>query len=144
LAATGVDQLLAVLAEPTRRAIVDMLRVGALRAGEIHAAFPIADPAISRHLRVLREAGLVVERRVPADARVRLYELAPSALAELAIWINRLAQDQPVEVLLPQAQPAAVGPATSQQATTVSAQAQLDAFRDYANVRTAGLERSPS
>jgi DNA-binding transcriptional ArsR family regulator len=105
-----VDDLLAVLADPTRRAIVDLLSAGPRRAGEIHAAFPIADPAISRHLRVLREAGVLVERRVATDARIRLYELAPAALADLAGWLHRVMRPE---------------------------QAQLDAFRDYVATRTA-------
>jgi DNA-binding transcriptional ArsR family regulator len=108
LPTTRVDELLAALADPTRRAIVEMLSAGAMRAGQIHAAFPIADPAISRHLRVLRTAGVVVERRVAGDARVRLYALAPAAVDELADWIVR------------------IGPAE---------QVQLDAFRDYVAAR---------
>jgi DNA-binding transcriptional ArsR family regulator len=136
---TGVDHVLAVLAEPTRRAIVDMLRPHPARAGEIHAAFPIADTAISRHLRVLREAGLVVERRVATDGRIRLYELVPSALAQLADWINQLAQPasaqhEPAEPRLEPAVPEQAGPG----------QAQLDAFRDYVAVRSAAMRRSPS
>jgi DNA-binding transcriptional ArsR family regulator len=115
---SGVDQLLAALAEPTRRAIVDLLRTGGRRAGEIHAAFPIADPAISRHLRVLREAGVVVERRVAGDARVRRYELNPAALAELVDWISNGERQQP------------------------PGQAQLDAFRDYVTLRTGTVERT--
>jgi DNA-binding transcriptional ArsR family regulator len=105
-----LDRLLAVLADPTRRAIVDMLSVSPRRAGEIHAAFPLANPAISRHLRVLREAGVIVERRVAADGRIRVYELAPTALTELAMWLDN--------VLRP-------------------GQSQLEAFRDYVATRTA-------
>ena len=104
-----LDQLLAALADPTRRAIVEMLSVGTLRAGQIHAQFPIADPAISRHLRVLRQAGLIVERRPAEDARVRLYQLAPAAMATLADWVHRVGRP---------------------------AQAQLDAFGNYAATQT--------
>jgi DNA-binding transcriptional ArsR family regulator len=55
------------VADPTRRRIVELLGEKPRTAGELHRAFPIADPAVSRHLRVLREAGLIVERRVPTD-----------------------------------------------------------------------------
>ncbi len=82
---------LAALADPTRRRIVDMLQAGPKPATEIHAAFAIAGPAVSRHLRVLREAGLVSERRVPEDGRVRLYGLEPEPLLALARWLDGVA-----------------------------------------------------
>src|ERR687894_1296392 len=81
-----VDALLAAVADPTRRRIVELLAESPRTAGEIHRAFPIADPAVSRHLRVLREAGLVSERPVPEDRRVRLYALDPSAVDRLSAW----------------------------------------------------------
>ena len=59
-------------------------------AGEIHRAFPIAAPAVSRHLRVLRESGLVEERHPPEDRRVRMYTLRPQAVDELSDWLEQL------------------------------------------------------
>ena len=69
------------LRDPTRRRIVSLLAQGSRTATELHRQFPIAGPAVSRHLRVLREAGLVEERRTPDDGRVRLYGLRPSRWA---------------------------------------------------------------
>ena len=77
---------LAVLADDTRRGIVRLLADdGELAAGDIAGRFAISQPAVSRHLRVLREAGLVHERR---DGRLRLYRANPDALAELRDWID--------------------------------------------------------
>lgn len=66
------------LADPTRRQILSDLRGGELSAGEITARFPITGPSISRHLSILRAAGLVTERR---DANRILYSLVPERLA---------------------------------------------------------------
>jgi DNA-binding transcriptional ArsR family regulator len=88
----NLDEWLPALADPTRRQIMEMLGSSPLTAGEIHHAFPIAAPAVSRHLRVLREAGLIVERRVPHDRRVRVYALAPEPIAGLALWLEQLSQ----------------------------------------------------
>ncbi len=103
-----MDRWLPALADPTRRRIVEMLGEAPRTASEIHQAFPIAAPAVSRHLRVLREAGMVVDRRVAADKRVRLYALAPEPLDELARWLEQLSQ---------------------------AWQGQLDAFKDYVALR---------
>jgi DNA-binding transcriptional ArsR family regulator len=66
------------LADPTRRQILQDLRTGELAAGDIAARFPISGPSISRHLSVLKSAGLVVERR---DANRILYSLVQDRLA---------------------------------------------------------------
>ena len=73
------------IADPTRRAILDRLRGGELGAGEIAAQFAVSRPAIARHVRVLRKAGLV-RRRV--DAQRRYYSLAPEALAGVDHWLT--------------------------------------------------------
>jgi DNA-binding transcriptional ArsR family regulator len=85
--ARGTDQLLAALADPTRRRIVELLGEAPRTASEIHGRFPIAAPAVSRHLRVLREAGLIQARSVPGDDRVRLYTLEQQRLDAVASWI---------------------------------------------------------
>ena len=72
------------LAEPTRRRIVELLVDGERSAGEIAAHFETSRPGVSRHLRVLREHGLV---RVRDDAQKRLYSLDPAPLAELDAWL---------------------------------------------------------
>lgn len=77
---------LEVLAEPTRRRIVELLAEGERSAGEIAAEFPTSRPGISRHLRVLREHGLV---RTREEAQRRLYSLDPAPLEELDEWLQR-------------------------------------------------------
>ncbi|WP_342744043.1 metalloregulator ArsR/SmtB family transcription factor [Geodermatophilus pulveris] len=72
------------LADPTRRALLGLLVPGELAAGELAARFPVSRPAISRHLRVLREAGLVRSR---VQGRRRLYALDPRPLRELDDWL---------------------------------------------------------
>jgi DNA-binding transcriptional ArsR family regulator len=103
-----LDEWLPALADPTRRRIIELLGEGPRTASEVHGAFPIAAPAVSRHLRVLREAGLIAERGVPGDKRVRLYELAPEPIGELSQWLEQLGQ---------------------------AWQGQLDSFKDYVALR---------
>ena len=79
-------QALAALADPIRRQIIEMLADGERDAGELAAAFPVSQPAVSRHLRVLREAGLV---QVRPEAQRRVYVLDPRPLAELSRWLDR-------------------------------------------------------
>jgi DNA-binding transcriptional ArsR family regulator len=79
-------QSLAALADPIRREVVDLLAGGEISAGELAGRFPVSRPAISRHLRVLREAGLV---RVRTEGRRRLYALDPAPLRELDGWLER-------------------------------------------------------
>lgn len=74
------------VADPTRRAILDRLARGDLVAGEVARPFPVSRPAISRHLRVLREAGLVRERRV---GRLRVYSARLEPLSEIDEWLTR-------------------------------------------------------
>ncbi|MCW3003188.1 MAG: ArsR family transcriptional regulator [Conexibacter sp.] len=73
-----------VLAEPARRDILDLLRGGERTVGELVAALPLTQPGVSKHLRVLREAGLV---RVRPEAQKRWYGLRPEPLAELDAWL---------------------------------------------------------
>lgn len=74
------------LSDPTRREILDLLRAAERSAGDVADRFPVSRPAISRHLRVLREAGLVVRRK---KAQLRLYRLSPEALREVDRWLDR-------------------------------------------------------
>ena len=75
---------LQVLAEPRRQAILDLLRDGELPVGELVERLRMSQPAVSKHLRVLRDAGLVGVR---ADAQRRLYRIRPEPLAELDDWL---------------------------------------------------------
>jgi DNA-binding transcriptional ArsR family regulator len=83
--AYAVDAL-AALADPTRRELVDLLAAGELAAGELADRFPVSRPAISRHLRVLRQAGLV---RARTEGKRRLYALDPGPLREIDDWLAR-------------------------------------------------------
>lgn len=74
------------LADPTRRAVLDLLLRGKLAAGQIAQAFPVSRPAISKHLRVLRRARLVRVQRV---GRQRLFELNPEPLKSVDVWLSR-------------------------------------------------------
>ena len=73
------------LADPTRRAVLDLLRAGTRPAGEIARAFPVSRPAISKHLRILRRAHLVEERR---EGRHRMYQLNPEPLKAVDSWLE--------------------------------------------------------
>jgi DNA-binding transcriptional ArsR family regulator len=88
--AIDLDRVLTGLAEPTRRRIVDHLRRGPRRAGELAQACGMSMPAMSRHLRVLRRCGLVEGGGLDDDARVRLYRLRPEPLAELRAWLEHV------------------------------------------------------
>ena len=74
------------LADPTRRAVLDLLRLGTQPAGQIAQAFPISRPAISKHLRLLRRAHLVQEKR---QGRHRLYQLTPEPLKAVDSWLQQ-------------------------------------------------------
>ncbi len=100
---------LAALAHETRARIVAMLASRPHTATEIHDACDIAAPAVSRHLRVLREAGIIEERRPDDDRRVRIYTLNTEPIAELAAWLDELSRGW---------------------------QAQLDSFKDFVALRS--------
>ena len=99
-----LDPAFAALTDPTRRAIVRLLSEGPRRAGELHAQFDVSKPAISRHLRVLRENGLVDERRIADDGRARMYVLRAEPLQQASGWLDEVSR---------------------------AWQAQLDAFKEY-------------
>jgi DNA-binding transcriptional ArsR family regulator len=75
---------LQVIAEPRRQAILDLLRDGELPVGELVERLGLSQPLVSKHLRVLKDAGLV---QVRADAQRRLYRIRPEPLAELDEWL---------------------------------------------------------
>jgi DNA-binding transcriptional ArsR family regulator len=85
-----VDRTFSGLADPTRRAIVGMLAERPRTFGDVAAAFPVSKPAVSRHLRLLREAGLVVEAPVATDGRLRMYSLRRESIEQLDAWIEQL------------------------------------------------------
>ncbi len=81
----GVSLTFDVLAEPNRRRILDLLRVDEQPVGALVTALTLTQPAVSKHLRVLREAGLVESR---VDAQRRLYRVRPEPLQELDAWLD--------------------------------------------------------
>lgn len=83
-----VDATLAALADPTRRAVIDLLRKSPLRAGELASMLDVSPPALSRHLRQLRAHGLVQEEEQADDARVRMYSLKPEPFRALRGWLD--------------------------------------------------------
>jgi DNA-binding transcriptional ArsR family regulator len=86
----AMGDVLAAMAEPNRRAILQLVANGELAAGEIASHFTVTRPAVSQHLAVLRAAGLIEERR--AGTR-RLYRLRPEGLAELRSFLGELWPD---------------------------------------------------
>jgi DNA-binding transcriptional ArsR family regulator len=79
-----VDVVLQALADGNRRTVLEILRDHSATAGELAAALPVARPGVSRHLRVLREAGLVDVRH---EGQRRIYSLRPEALIEVDEWL---------------------------------------------------------
>jgi DNA-binding transcriptional ArsR family regulator len=79
-----MDAAFTALADPTRRRVLEKLRHGECAAGDIERALGVSQPAASKHLRALREAGFV---QVRADANRRLYRLDPLPLAALDAWL---------------------------------------------------------
>ena len=78
------------LSDPTRRSIMESLREGGQTAGKIASLFDISWPAVSRHLRILKAAGLVWESR---DGRTRYYELNPDSLRPALAWLTQFRTD---------------------------------------------------
>jgi len=73
------------IADPTRRAILAQLSAGSRPAGDIAASFAVSRPAVSRHLKILRDADLVTERR---HGNYRIYELNPASLRTIDGWLE--------------------------------------------------------
>jgi DNA-binding transcriptional ArsR family regulator len=90
IAHQAVDETLAALAEPTRRAVVELLIQRPHRPGEMARALGVSAQALSRHLRVLRELGVIVDDDIKDDARIRLYRLRAEALAPLTQWLDQV------------------------------------------------------
>ena len=89
----AIDRTLQALAAPTRRAVVGLLRGGPQRAGDIAATLDMSRQAMSRHLRVLRQAGVIHEVGAASpddDARARIYRLEAQPLADLQAWLGEV------------------------------------------------------
>jgi DNA-binding transcriptional ArsR family regulator len=84
---TNLDRTLSALADPHRRRVVELLRERPRRAGELAQAAQLSFPAMSRHLRTMRESGLVDEDRDALDSRVRVYRLSREPMEDLMSWL---------------------------------------------------------
>lgn len=80
------QEALSALADPTRRRIFERLRTGPRAVGKLAAGLPVSRPAVSQHLKVLKEAGLVQENR---DGARRVYEIDPKGLGQLRAWLDQ-------------------------------------------------------
>jgi DNA-binding transcriptional ArsR family regulator len=92
-----IDATLAALADPYRRRAVELLGQRPRRAGELAETLGLPAPAMSRHLRALKQSGLVEEAHPEFDARVRIYTLKEGAMADLKKWLadtERMWSDQ--------------------------------------------------
>ena len=78
------------LADPTRREVVQLLSKGPRRAGEISESAGVSGPRMSRHLRVLLEAGVVTDERRSDDARVRVFRLRPDSIVAVQAWLDQV------------------------------------------------------
>lgn len=78
------------LADPARRQVVQLLGEAPRRAGELAAAVGMSAPAMSRHLRVLLEAGIVRDERTASDARLRYFRLQPQSMVAVQAWLDQL------------------------------------------------------
>jgi DNA-binding transcriptional ArsR family regulator len=79
------EQAVTALADPTRRAVFERLRAGPAAVGELADGLPVSRPAVSQHLKVLKEAGLVADER---DGTRRFYRIEPAGLAALRDYVN--------------------------------------------------------
>ena len=77
---------LAALADPTRRRVFERLRAGPKPVGQLARGLPVSRPAVSQHLKVLKEAGLVTDR---AEGASRVYSIDPKGLAQLRRWLDQ-------------------------------------------------------
>ena len=86
----SLDQTFAALSDATRRGVIDRLRRGPVRAGDLAEAARVSPPVMSRHLRVLRSAGLIEEEHQGIDARVRVYRLRRERFAAAQRWLAEI------------------------------------------------------
>jgi DNA-binding transcriptional ArsR family regulator len=86
----NLDRTLAALADPTRRGVIELLSKRPRRASEIAVALAVTRPAMSRHLKVLRRAGLVTQTELEDDARARVYRLEREPFEQLGSWVGEV------------------------------------------------------
>jgi DNA-binding transcriptional ArsR family regulator len=86
----NVAVVLSALADPARRQVVELLGTAPRRAGELAAAVGMSAPAMSRHLKVLLQTGIVTDERTQQDARLRYFRLRPQSMVALQAWLDQL------------------------------------------------------
>ena len=84
------QQVFEALSDPTRRTVVQLLGSGPRRAGELATAAGTSPPTMSRHLRVLLDAGIVRDERPPDDARTRVFHLRPESMVAIQAWLDQI------------------------------------------------------
>ena len=82
--------LLQALADPTRQHVVELLSQGPRRAGQLADELGVSAPAMSKHLRVLLDAGIVADERLAHDARARVFRLRPESVVAVRAWLDQL------------------------------------------------------
>jgi DNA-binding transcriptional ArsR family regulator len=90
--AKRIDDALAALADPARRRAVELLAQKPRRAGELARALQVSPSAMSKHLRILRDRGLITETHPAHDARVRIYSLRSAPISDLRAWLDTAAR----------------------------------------------------
>ena len=85
--AKRIDDAFAALADPARRRAVELLARSPRRAGDLARAIRVSPSAMSKHLRILRDGGLVTEAHPAHDTRVRIYSLRSAPMADLRVWL---------------------------------------------------------
>ena len=90
--------VLEVLADPTRRRVVELLAQGPRRAGQLAAEAGTSPQAMSNHLRVLLDAGVVADERLAEDARARMFRLRPQTLTAIQAWLDQLQAEWHVQL----------------------------------------------
>jgi DNA-binding transcriptional ArsR family regulator len=86
----SVDKVFEALADPTRRSVIELLGSGPRRAGELAAATGTSPPTMSRHLRVLLDAGVATDERPRSDARTRVFRLRPESMTAVHAWLEQI------------------------------------------------------
>lgn len=89
----AVDRVFNALADPTRRSVVELLGSRPRRAGELAAATRTSPPTMSRHLRVLLDAGITTDERPREDARARVFRLRPESMQAVNDWLEQLQKE---------------------------------------------------
>jgi DNA-binding transcriptional ArsR family regulator len=84
------NDVFSVLADPTRRRVLELLSDKPRRAGELASAAGTSAPVMSRHLRILLESGFVADERVPDDARARVFRLRREPIGDVQAWLDQL------------------------------------------------------